>query len=118
MAIVFDIVDQECRKREFFEPLYISANWSIHHQKLCESWRLIDSVEDGRSSLRVSKHCKVAFIAECLQDLFEKLQWERPHGFLSSFRLAVTWTVDGDDVELFKVGHSHQVLMEEVGVLC
>jgi len=117
VTVIFNVIDQESRQWKFSKPLYISAYWSIHHQKLSDSGGFINSIKYRCSSLRMSEHGIVALIVQGCQDLSEQLQWKCSDRFLSAFRLPIARTVNCNNVKLFQVWHSDQILMKKVGIL-
>ena len=96
--------------------MYISANRPIHNHKLCDIRIFINSIENGSSSLRMTKHGKVGFVFQRCKDLLEKLEWKSFHSFFAPSRTAVAGTVDSNYVKLLQVWDSYEVFVEKISV--
>ena len=116
MAIIFDIIDQKSWQRKFSESLDVSANWALHYQKLSDCWVFVDSIEYCSSSLRMTKHGKISFIVESLKNFLEHLKRKSLDCFLTAFGLAISWAINGNDVELLKVRNPNKILLEKIGI--
>jgi hypothetical protein len=117
MAIVLDIVYQECRQGKSTEALDVPTDRPIHHQELSQAGLFEDCIEDSSPTLRMTQHRKVIPIIKRPQDVLEKLQGKSLDGFLAALRSTVSRAINGHDVVLLQIGDPHKVLMQQVGIL-
>lgn len=117
VSVVLYVIDQQSRKGKASEALDVSADWSIHHQKISDGRLLEDCIEDGSSSLRVTQHSEVVLIPQSHQYFLEHLERKGLDRLFAALRPAVSRTIDSHDVKLLDVRDPNEILMQEIGIL-
>ena len=64
----------------------------------------------------MTKHGKISFIVESLKNFLEHLKRKSLDCFLTAFGFAISWAINGNDVELLKVRNSNKILLQKIGI--
>ena len=117
MPIIFNIVNKQSWKWKFVKSFYIATNWSIHQQELRQRRLLVNCIENGSPTLRVTKHCKIRTIVEIGKNFLKHLERESLNCFFAAFGTTIAGAINRNDKEFLNVTNSHQVLMQKVHIL-
>lgn len=65
----------------------------------------------------MAKHSEILFVFQRSEYFLKQLFGEGFNSLFGADGLAITWTVNGYDIELLKIGYPDEILMKQVSIL-